>query len=254
MFTTTVSNQIATLTLSSPPVNSLSDAWVAGLSQQVERLEARSDWKVLHIRSDQKVFCAGGDLKEMGARFEAADCADRAYAYVASIQRVFARIEALPQVTLAEIGGAALGGGLELALSCDLRVAAIETKIGFTEVKLGLIPGAGGTQRLTRLVGRGLSSRLILGAEVIDGATAEKLGIVQWAVPRAEIQQRAADIAKRIAALPEAALRAAKLCVNSAADPGRGGYMDELETSRALQTNPETRALIGAFIAGVRTP
>lgn len=252
MFTTSFSNQIATLTMSSPPVNSLSDAWLAGLSLEVDRLEARRDWKVLHIRSDQKVFCAGGDLKEMGVRFEAPDCADRAYAYIATIQRLFARIEALPQVTLAEIGGAALGGGLELALSCDLRVAAIETKIGFTEVKLGLLPGAGGTQRLTRLVGRGLSCRLILGAEVIDGATAEKLGIVQWAYPRAEIHERTVAIAKRIAALPEAALKAAKLCVNSAEQPGRGGYMDELETSRALQTNAETRALIGAFLAGER--
>jgi len=252
MFSTIVADQIATLTMSSPPVNALSEAWLAGLSHEIDQLSARRDWKVLHLRSDQKVFCAGGDLKEMRIRFEASDCEDRAYSYIASIQRVFARIESLPQVTLAEIGGAALGGGFELALVCDLRVAAIETKIGFTEVKLGLIPGAGGTQRLTRLVGRGLASRLILGAEVIDGATALELGIAQWAYPRAEIQERTAEIAKRIAVLPTAALTAAKFCVKSADQPGRGGYIDELEKSRELQTDAETRALISNFLSGVR--
>ena len=124
MFKTTVADEIATLLMSSAPVNALSEAWIAGLSSEIDRLAARSDWKVLLVRSDQKVFCAGADLKEMKARFEAADGPERTYAYVASIQRVYAKIEALPQVTIAELGGAALGGGFELALACDLRVAA----------------------------------------------------------------------------------------------------------------------------------
>ena len=96
---------------------------------------------------DQKVFCAGADLKEVRARMDAPDGADRMYAYVAGIQRLYARIERLPQVTVAEIAGAAIGGGLELALACDLRIAANEAKLGLPEVRLGLIPGAGGTQR-----------------------------------------------------------------------------------------------------------
>jgi enoyl-CoA hydratase/carnithine racemase len=184
MFQTSIAGQIATLTMSSPPVNALSEAWLAAFSREIAEIEARDDWKVLHLRSDQKVFCAGADVKEMRARFDAADGPDRTYAYVASIQRLYARIESLPQVTLAEIGGAALGGGFELALACDLRIAAVEAKLGLPEVKLGLIPGAGGTQRLTRLVGRGIANRLILGAEAVDGATAERLGLVQWACPR----------------------------------------------------------------------
>ena len=253
MFQTSIAGQIATLTLSSPPVNALSDAWISGLSREVDELEKRADWKVLHLRSDQKVFCAGADLKEMRARFEAADGPDRTYSYVASIQRVYARIESLPQVTLAEIGGAALGGGFELALACDLRIAAAEAKLGLPEVKLGLIPGAGGTQRLTRLIGRGLANRLILGAEAVDGSTAERFGLVQWVCPRAELADRAAEIACRIAALPAAALKAAKLCVGSAAVPGRGGYSDELETTRALQTDAETRERVSAFLAGARS-
>ncbi len=253
MFKTSIAGQIATLTMSSPPVNALSEAWIAGLSREISGLEARSDWKVLHLRSDQKAFGAGADLKEMRARFEAADGPDRTYAYVASIQRLYARIELLPQVTLAEIGGAALGGGFELALACDLRIAAAEAKLGLPEVKLGLIPGAGGTQRLTRLVGRGLANRLILGAEAVDGTTAERLGLVQWVCPRAELADRAAEIAGRIAALPAAALVAAKRCMTSAATPGHGGYGDELEMTRSLQTDAETRERVSAFVAGART-
>lgn len=252
MFRTSVANQVATLTMSSPPVNALSEAWIAGLSREVARVEARDDWRVLHLRSDQKVFCAGADLKEMRIRFDAADGPDRTYSYVASIQRLYARIESLPQVTLAEIGGAALGGGFELALACDLRIAAAEARLGLPEVKLGLIPGAGGTQRLTRLVGRGLASRLILGAEAIDGVTAERLGLVQWACPRAELVGRAAEIVGRIAALPAAALVAAKRCVAAAAVPGGGGFGDELELTRELQTDAETRKRVSAFIAGAR--
>ena len=253
MFQTSIAGHIATLTMSSPPVNALSEAWLSGLSREIGAIEARTDWKVLHLRSDQKVFCAGADVKEMRARFDAADGPDRTYAYVASIQRLYARIESLPRVTLAEIGGAALGGGFELALACDLRIAAAEVKLGLPEVKLGLIPGAGGTQRLTRLVGRGLANRLILGAEAVDGASAERLGLVQWAYPRAELADRASEIVARIAALPAAALAAAKLCMTSAATPGRGGYGVELELTRNLQTNAETRERISAFIAGARS-
>ena len=252
MFRTSVSGQIAALTMSSPPVNALSQAWVAGLAREIDTLAARRDWKVLHLRSDQKAFCAGADLKEMRARFDAADGPERTYAYVASIQRLYARIESLPQVTLVEIGGAALGGGFELALACDLRIAAADVKLGLPEVKLGLVPGAGGTQRLTRLVGRGLANRLILGAETVDGVTAERLGLVQWVCSRAELAAYAAEIAGRIAALPAGALAAAKFCMTSAAIPGRGGYGDELEATRSLQSDAETRERVSAFVAGAR--
>ncbi len=252
MFRTSVAGQVATLTMSSPPVNALSEAWISGLSREIARIEARSDWKVLHLRSDQKVFCAGADLKEMRDRFDTADGPDRTYSYVASIQRLYARIESLPHATFAEIGGAALGGGFELSLACDLSIAAAEARLGLPEVKLGLIPGAGGTQRLTRLVGRGVACLLILGAEAVDGVTAERLGLVQWACPRAELEGRAKEIVGRIAVLPAAALSAAKRCVAAAAVPGRGGYSDELELTRELQTDAETRERVGAFIVGAR--
>ena len=252
MFTVNVFDQVATIVMRSPPVNALSEAWVADFLRVIDEIAERQDWKVLHVRSDEKAFCAGADLKEMRARFDASDGPNRTYAYVATIQRLFARIETLPQVTLAEIGGAALGGGFELALACDLRIAAAEAKVGLPEVKLGLIPGAGGTQRLTWLVGRGLANRMILTAETVDGMTAERLGIVQWCYPKSELAPRAADIARRIAALPRAALAAAKLCVAAAGEPGRGGFADELEATYRLQTDPETRQRVRAFLDGAR--
>ncbi len=253
MLTVNISDQVATILMRSPPLNALSDTWLAEFLRTIDALAARQDWKVLHIRSDQKAFCAGADLKEMRARFDAPDGAERTYAYVATIQRLCAHIEALPRVTLAEIGGAALGGGFELALSCDLRIAAAEAKIGLPEVKLGLIPGGGGTQRLTRLVGRGLASRLILTGEAVDGATAERLGLVQWSCPRSELAPRAAEIARRVAALPGAALAAAKRCIAAAGECGRGGFSEEIEATYRLQTDPETRERVSAFLAGARS-
>ena len=184
MFRIDSKDAVATLTLSHPPVNAISDEWVRSFEAKLDELAAGPRCTVLHIRSDQKVFCAGADLKEVRARMDARDGADQMYAYVAGIQRLYARIERLPQVTLAEIGGAAMGGGLELALACDLRIAAAEAKLGLPEARLGLIPGAGGTQRLTRLCGPALASRLILGAEILDGVAAAGLGVVQWTAPR----------------------------------------------------------------------
>ncbi len=249
MFVVTVADQVATLALDRPPVNAISEEWLRLFDRTLDDLSMRADWTVLHIRSCQRVFCAGADLGEMRERIDASDGPERTYAYVAGIQRLFARIERLPRVTLAEIGGAAMGGGLELALACDLRIAALEAKLALPEASLGLLPGAGGTQRLTRLCGRPVAARLILGAETLDGAAAHALGIVQWAVPWAELSARAAEIAQRVAALPGAALAASKACIAAAGEPGRGGYSDELEATRRLLTEPETRRRVEAFLA-----
>jgi enoyl-CoA hydratase len=250
MFLTHSADGVTILTLSHPPVNAISEEWVRTFEAKLDQLTSGPPSTVLHIRSDQKVFCAGADLKEVRAHMDAPDGPDRMYAYVASIQRLYARIERLPLVTVAEIGGAAMGGGLELALACDLRIAATEAKVGLPEARLGLIPGAGGTQRLTRLCGPALASRLILGAEILDGAAARVLGVVHWAVPRAELPARAAEIVRGIAGLPAAALAASKACIAAAGQSGRGGYTDELEFTRQLLNNAETRQRVQAFLAG----
>ena len=150
MFALKIADGVATLTLSRSPVNAISEEWLRLFDRELDGLAVRDDWKVLLLRSDQKVFCAGADLKEVHEYMQMADGPNRMYAYVANIQRLYSRIERIDRVTLAEIGGAAMGGGLELALSCDLRVAATEAKIGLPEARLGLIPAAGGTRSWRR--------------------------------------------------------------------------------------------------------
>lgn len=248
MFETQVEHGIATLLMCRPPVNALNEEWAVALDAQLDALGTRDDWRVLHLRSSQKVFAAGADLAQIHGWTTQPAPARRLSNYIARLQAVFRRLEALPQVVLAEIGGAALGGGLELALSCDLRVAAVEAKIGLPEVGLGLIPGLGGTQRLTRLCGAGVASRMILGAEVVDGAAARELGIVQWAVPRAEVAPLAADIARRVAALPAPALRAAKELIRAATAPIDVGLALERELGGQLLDTREARAQIVAFL------
>ncbi len=250
MLMSSFTDGVAILTLSHPPVNAISDEWVRRFERELDALSAHADWRVLHIRSDQKVFCAGADLREIRERMDRANGADRMYGYAAAIQRLFARIERLPQVTVAEIGGAAMGGGLELALACDLRVAADTAQLGLPEARLGLIPGAGGTQRLTRLCGRAVAARLILGAEIIDARAALALGVVHWTFAPAELRSQTDAIVRRIAALPRAALAAGKACIEAAGEPGRSGYADELEATRRLLSDAETRTRVNAFLAG----
>ena len=249
MMQLSVAGRIATLCLSRPPVNAINEQWVRLFSKILDDLATRSDWSVLHLTSNQKTFCAGADLAEIRAHVDAPDGPDRMYAYVAGIQRLYKRIDQLPQVTIAEISGAAMGGGLELALACDLRIAAVDVKIGLPEAQLGLIPGAGGTQRLTKLCGRSVAARLILGAEIIDGAVARELGVIQWAVPRAELRARTLEIAERVAALPAPALAWSKACIATAEGPYGDGYREELEGTRLLLTNTETRQRVEAFFA-----
>lgn len=245
-----VEGRVARLTLEHPPVNAIGEAWLRAFHGMLDTLAARDDWHVLHLRSSQKVFCAGADLAEMRTKFQAPGGVEAMVATAAGMQALFARIEALPQVSLAEIGGAALGGGFELALACDLRIAAVEAKLGLPEARLGLIPGAGGTQRLTRLAGRPSAARVILTAEILDGASAQALGLVQWCAPRAELAARAAQIAAAAAALPANALAECKACMAAATDSNRDGFAEELEASRRLYGDETTRERVAAFLAG----
>ena len=248
MLDLTVAYGIATLTMANAPVNAMSDAWMVAFHEHLDVLDKRDDWAVLHIRSALKIFCAGAELKEMRARFAAPDGIAAQVKVIRDYQLLYDRIEMLPRVTLAEINGAALGGGFELALACDLRVAAAEAKIGLPELRLGLLPGAGGTQRMTRLAGRPAALRLILGAEQIGGQEAERLGLVQWCYPLADLQDKAVEIAHRYAALPAHAAAAAKACITAAATPGDGGFAEEMRQTEGLLNTDATKALVGAFL------
>jgi len=240
--------KVAVLTLCRPPVNALDAELLGHINRALDGLEKDDTWTVLHIRSNQKVFVAGADIAYMRGMMDQPNPGALMASYLDPFQGAFARIEALPQVVIAEINGAALGGGFELALSCDLRYAAEEAKLGLPELTLGLIPGAGGTQRLTRICGRGTAARIIYGAEPVDGKTALDLGMVQWACPRAELEEKTRALADRIAELPAGALKAAKHLVHAFEDPQVDGFKLEIDYAAKLVATADARHQMDAFL------
>lgn len=249
MFNHGVTDGVARIVMSNPPVNALSREWGDRFFSVLDELEARDDWRVVVIASDQKVFSAGGDIKQYAGRLDQPDAGDLLAGEAGYFQQLFARISALPQVSIAEIAGVAAGGGMELALACDLRIASETTKLGLPEVGVGLLPAGGGTQRMTRLVGHGAALRLIGGAELVSGREALSLGLVEWAVPAEEVRARTAEIAARLASQPPEALLAAKACIAAAADPSQDGYTLELSYPPQLMKTPATQARIREFLA-----
>jgi enoyl-CoA hydratase/carnithine racemase len=248
MFQTETKDGVLELTMARPPVNAINHAWIEAFSAILDTLADQPEVAVVLIRSKERTFSAGADLKLMRACFASDDGPDRMVETVRRMQRLYDRIEALPQVTIAEIAGAAFGGGFELALACDLRIAAETASIGLPEARLGLLPGAGGTQRLTRLAGPGIARRMILTAEVLDGRQAEALGLVQWVVPATEIAGFAREIAGRLVGMSPAALAACKHCFSAADAALHDGMLIELlETHRLLNT-ADTRKRVAAFL------
>ena len=236
---------VAVATLARPMVNAIDEAWIVRLGEVVA---AAREARVLLIRSAEKAFSAGADLALMRSRFDSAAGREMMVALARDMQEAFAALESSPVVSIAEIGAPAMGGGLELALACDLRVAADTAKLGLPEAGLGLLPGAGGTQRLTRLAGAAVAKRLILCAEVIDGAEAARLGIVQWAVPADALAGRAMQLARTLAALPGDALAQCKRCISAAAAGAGQGYELELAATGVLLEGAETQARVRAFL------
>ena len=155
------------ITINNPPVNSLSSSLIASLNEIVDSIS--NNTKVLILKSNGNGFCAGADLKERSIMND-----KDTIKTVDSYNSLFNKIEAIKCTTICAIHGFALGGGLELALSCDFRFATIDSKIGFPETRIGIIPGAGGTQRLTRLVGPSLSKKWIFTAEKYSASEALK--------------------------------------------------------------------------------
>lgn len=237
------------VTMSRAPVNAFDaefvDAWYRVLDEVAD-----SGCAILHVRSSEKVFSAGADLKMMRTFFAGASAGEKLVAHVKRMQDVFNRIEALPIVTLAEISGSALGGGFELALACDLRVAGHGALLGLPESRIGLIPGAGGTQRLAKLCGMATAKRIILGCDTVDGKTAERVGLVQWSVADRELSSFCSSLAARISQSSAAALAASKRCLvktESSIDPGLEAEREE--TLRLLET-VDTQSRVKAFLEG----
>ncbi len=199
------SGRIAIVTLSHPPVNALSEALVAELTDLAATLAKDDNTSVVVFRSDLEHFCAGADLKERQATPP-----DEVSQVVTAIRDCFDALARLPQITIAAVNGTALGGGAELALACDLRVMAADTCFGLTETSLGIIPGGGGTQRLPRLVGSAKALELIATAKVLDGPECLELGIANRVVAAGELTAATDDLARAIVKQAPLALRAAK--------------------------------------------
>jgi len=239
---------VATVTLSRPPVNALDLATVEAFDAALDRIDAAEDCGAILIRAQgTKAFCAGADIRLIERCIEADDGVEEMIGFVRRLQALLFRIEENPRPSVVAIDGAATGGGLELALACDVRVAGEDVRLGLPESRIGLVPGAGGTQRLPALVGRGTASLLILTGELVTGKQARELGIVQRAVPRDEVHDVALELARELAARPRVAVAAAKAAIALA--PSHVGYEREIEATRGLLDEPETAALVQQFLS-----
>ncbi|HJU47316.1 MAG TPA: enoyl-CoA hydratase-related protein [Gaiellaceae bacterium] len=188
---------VAVVTIDNPPMNALSSALLEELEAEIDRLDADEGTRAVVLRGGgERAFVAGADIKEFPALREAAA---QEGGSARGIQKLGHRMDASRTPFVAAIQGFCLGGGLELALCCDVRVCAGDAQLGQPEIKLGLIPGGGGTQRLPRLVGAGRAMLLNLTGDFIDAATAYEWGLVERVVPREELLESAAGIAATIA-------------------------------------------------------
>jgi enoyl-CoA hydratase len=188
---------VALVTIDNPPMNALSSALLDELEAEVDALDADDTVRAIVLRgAGERAFVAGADIKEFPALRESASEGGSAR----GIQRLGHRMDAARTPFVAAIRGFCLGGGLELALCCDVRVCSDDARLGQPEIKLGLIPGGGGTQRLPRVVGIGRAMLLNLTGEFVDAETAYAWGLVEKVVSVAELEEAALTIAGQIAA------------------------------------------------------
>jgi enoyl-CoA hydratase len=191
---------VAIVTLDHPPVNALSAALLEELEAEIEKLDADDDVRAIVLEgAGEKAFVAGADISEFPSLRESVEEAHE-QGSARGIQKLGARMDAARTPFVAAIHGFCLGGGLELAMCCDVRVASDDALLGQPEIKLGLIPGGGGTQRLPRLVGIGRALLLNLTGEFVDAGTAYGWGLVEKVVPREQLREAALEIAQQIAA------------------------------------------------------
>ncbi len=203
--------RVCTIRLNRPEsMNALNLPTLDVLAASVAELQFDRSTRVVVITgTGKKAFCSGADLKERSTLTP-----DQVRRFVTTIRDTFTAIEALPQPVIAAINGFALGGGAELALVCDLRVASEQAIMGLTEVKRAVIPGAGGTQRLPRLIGKGRAKELILTGRYIGAAEALAIGLVNRVVPAPELMMAAMELAGQLLENGPIALQQAKLAID----------------------------------------
>ncbi|GAA2917148.1 enoyl-CoA hydratase/isomerase family protein [Streptomyces mexicanus] len=220
-----VADGVGTLRLDRPPMNALDVATQDRLKELAEEAGRREDVRAVVLYGGEKVFAAGADIKEMQVMDHTAMVL-RARA----LQDSFTAVARIPKPVVAAVTGYALGGGCELALCADYRVAADNAKLGQPEILLGLIPGAGGTQRLSRLIGPSKAKDLIFTGRQVKADEALALGLVDRVVPAAEVYETAHTWAATLAQGPAIALRAAKEAIDT-------GLETDIETGLAVERN-----------------
>ena len=218
---------ILKLTLNRPDVmNSLNFALLHALREQIEAVRFRNDIRVVIISgSGEKAFCAGADLKERAALKP-----EKVKEFIFTIRNLFTSIEQLNKAVIAAVNGIALGGGTELALACDIRIACGTASMGLTETRLAIIPGAGGTQRLPRLVGKGKAKELIFTGQRLDAQEALKIGLVNKICEQKDLWNECKKMADMICETGPIAIEQAKYAINY-------GMETDMHTGLAIESN-----------------
>jgi enoyl-CoA hydratase/carnithine racemase len=220
-------NGIAILTLNRPEVmNSFNFALLYALKEQIEALKFNTNIRVVIITgSGQKAFCAGADLKERTTYTES-----QVKTFIFTIRNLFTSIENLNKPVIAAINGVALGGGTELTLACDMRIASMNALMGLTETRLAIIPGAGGTQRLPRLIGRGKAKELIFTGRRVDPQEALQIGLVNQICDQKSLLDECLKMAAMICEAGPIAIEQAKYAINY-------GLETDLHTGLGIESN-----------------
>jgi len=200
-----VSEGIATITIDNPKANALSTAVIEELSEAFKQVKRNPDVNAVILTGAGRMFVAGADISELNKLDTLG-----AMRYARKGQHLMSRIENLPKPVVAAVNGFALGGGCEISMACTLRIASDAAKFGQPEVKLGLIPGFGGTQRLPKLIGQGPALELLLTGDMIDANEAHRLGLVNRVVEADNLMDEARKLAGKLAAVGPVALRFAK--------------------------------------------
>jgi enoyl-CoA hydratase/carnithine racemase len=239
-----VDQGVGTIRLDRPPMNAIDEGLTAELRDAAIEAGTRTDVRAVVVWGGEKVFAAGADIKMMAA-MSPADVKPM----ITGLQDVFSLVEDMPKVTIAAVNGYALGGGCELAMCADFRYAAEDARMGQPEIGLGIIPGAGGTQRLPRLVGPARAKDLIYSGRHLSADEALGIGLVDAVFPAGEVYGKALEMARRYATGPTAALRAAKVAVNWGSRTDlRTGLVIEREAFADLFATEDQKEGMSAFL------
>jgi enoyl-CoA hydratase len=236
---------VALITLRRPEqFNAIDAQTVTELDATFVRIADDSIVRAMVITGEGKAFSAGADIKE----FMQLETPDDFRAFLHDLERAFRRLELLAQPSIAAVNGIAFGGGLELAMACDLRVADARARFGVPEIKLGIVPGAGGTQRLPRLVPKAIAAQMLLTGDPVDAAEAYRIGLVNEIVTDGSAVERAVELATTLAARPPLAIAAAKRLLDAVTDTElEAGLEAERDESATLFGTDDRREGTAAF-------